>query len=507
WGDYDNDGDLDIVLIGDTSFASPAAKVYRNDNGIFTEVDFSLSGVWNGTVLWGDYDNDGDLDVILSGTADSGVTNYTKIYRNEQGNSFTDIDALLPGVEQSSLALGDYDNDGDLDILLLGYSIFIGGSTTKIFQNNMGNFTEMNTQLPAVYYGSGKWGDYDADGDLDILLTGNHVDPLGTTIPLTVIYRNEGGNFENIHASFIPLFQSSVAWGDYDNDGDLDVVLCGMTGSYEAMTKVYRNDNGDFQDLEASLQGAYGGSVEWADFDNDSDLDILLAGISNDSFIVRIYRNNISANNAVPASPSGLGTQVVGNSVTLQWNKSTDDQTPQDGLTYNIRLGTTPNGIQIVSPMADVVNGYRKVPAMGNTNLRNSWIIRNLLPGTYYWSVQTIDNTFAGSSFTGVDSFVIISSDKEDELDQIPKEYWLSQNYPNPFNPLTVIRYQLPVQSKVSLKVYNLLGQVVKVLVDQVQDVGFKSVEWKPENVPSGVYFYRLQTEKFIDVKKMILIQ
>ncbi|MGA2623226.1 MAG: T9SS type A sorting domain-containing protein [Bacteroidota bacterium] len=94
----------------------------------------------------------------------------------------------------------------------------------------------------------------------------------------------------------------------------------------------------------------------------------------------------------------------------------------------------------------------------------------------------------------------------------VPKEYALSQNYPNPFNPTTVIRYQLPVNSVVTLKVYNILGQEVAGLVNGMEDAGFKSVEFdgRSENgsmLPSGVYFYRIQAAGFIAVRKMLLLR
>ncbi|MBI4547327.1 MAG: T9SS type A sorting domain-containing protein [Ignavibacteriae bacterium] len=90
---------------------------------------------------------------------------------------------------------------------------------------------------------------------------------------------------------------------------------------------------------------------------------------------------------------------------------------------------------------------------------------------------------------------------------ELPKEFALHQNYPNPFNPVTVIRYQLPVQSHVTLKIYNLLGQEVRTLVDEVQEAGYKSVEWNAAGMASGVYFYRLRAGNFVDVKKLPLLK
>lgn len=97
---------------------------------------------------------------------------------------------------------------------------------------------------------------------------------------------------------------------------------------------------------------------------------------------------------------------------------------------------------------------------------------------------------------------------------EIPTQYALGQNYPNPFNPLTVIRYELPVQSEVALRIYNVLGQEVKTLVNGIRDAGYESVEWDASQVASGVYFYRLEavsvhepSNRFTQVRKMVLLR
>ncbi len=105
------------------------------------------------------------------------------------------------------------------------------------------------------------------------------------------------------------------------------------------------------------------------------------------------------------------------------------------------------------------------------------------------------------------------------KVNEIPKEFALHQNYPNPFNPSTVINYQLPIDSYVKLIVYNLLGQEVASIVDEVQEAGYKSVEWNSDDlsgksVASGVYVYRLEassqadpSKSFSQIRKMILMK
>ncbi len=153
WGDYDNDGDLDILIAGLIDFGNPAmfTAIYRNDGGSFTYTNPGLVNLGNGSAAWGDYDNDGDLDILLAGYSNSG-TPISKIYRND-GGSFTDTDAGPVGVGYGSGAWGDYDNDGDLDVLLTGTSS--NEPLAQVYQNNAGVFADISADLVGVHGGSG----------------------------------------------------------------------------------------------------------------------------------------------------------------------------------------------------------------------------------------------------------------------------------------------------------------------------------------------------------------
>jgi predicted nucleotidyltransferase len=460
WGDFDNDQDLDLLLTGQNANLNPVTTLYRNDgNNTFTDSGVVLTNVAAGAVAWGDADNDGDLDMVLSGQIQNG-NQVTHLYRNNGNSSFSKADVNLTGASYGSLAWGDADNDGDLDLVVTGTSLTTPKTTLYRNDGNF-NFTEVTTAgLVNVRDSSVDWGDLDGDGDLDLLITGQSMG--GPRV--TLIYRNQGNfSFADINASIAGVSSGSARWGDSDNDGDLDILLAGTTLGGTRLNRVYiNNGNSTFTDVNAGLQSLALGTADWVDADNDGDLDVLVTGtdgsgaigstesrfyrnLGGNSFTdtqlalglsgstaladydndgdsdviivgsdssgnagVQFYRSEAQVANVAPASPGGLSAKVGSDSsITFSWTAPTDNRTPQTGLSYNLRVGTTPGGNDVYSSSAISLNGVRLIPTSGAIQ-GTSYTLFGLNPGqTYYWSVQAIDTGLAGSPFAAEQATVL----------------------------------------------------------------------------------------------------
>jgi len=129
---------------------------------------------------------------------------------------------------------------------------------------------------------------------------------------------------------------------------------------------------------------------------------------------------------------------------------------------------------------------------------------------------QTATEPFIGNQYQGSSGIIpginTISSIDDSDKDLIIKEFILYQNYPNPFNPVTTIRYQIPKTTQVSINVYNVLGQKVKELVSKNQTAGIYEVNWDGRNISgielaSGMYFFHMHADEFVNIKKMIYMK
>ncbi|MEZ4827506.1 MAG: VCBS repeat-containing protein [Bacteroidia bacterium] len=414
FGDYNNDGFIDLILCGLDDNGNRQAKLYLgNGTGAFTNdptATPSLTPVSDGAAAFGDYDNDGDLDLVISGNTGSG--SLTRLYRNDGNSQFVEdatATATLTDVEKGSLAWGDYDADGDLDLLISGTGAGpLAPATTRVFENK-GNsiFGNSVPSITSVKEGGAVWGDYDLDGDLDILLTGN----TGTNL-VTEVWRNDGSNvFVNIGATLTGIKNGQAIWGDNDHDGDLDIVIAGQNGNTSAdrITQFYRNINGTFT-LDATVSAALanvnnGASLAFGDYNNDKAPDLLLAGTTSGTttHALKLYQNTGAAggSNVVPPAPLNLSAVQVGGSVVFTWNLSGSSYPSalQPGLTYNIYVGTTAGDDNIVPGMANLSTGKRRIYAQSSIK-GQSWVLEGLTAGTYYWGVQSVDNDFEGSAFS-----------------------------------------------------------------------------------------------------------
>ena len=303
WGDYDNDGDLDLVLTGNlvqgNGGGNSISRVFKNDgNGRLIEnTNVALTGVRSGRAVWGDYDRDGDLDLALAGVNYiNGFTLVGKIYTNDGNGGFTEnTDANLAGVMDANLSWVDYDGDNDLDLFITGSDFSIGGtSPSKIYKNNAGVFTEdTSISLPGVKQSSIAWADYDGDGDSDLTLTGKTITPNGPDI--TKIYKNDGsgGLIEDTTLSLPQISFGSIQWGDYDGDNDLDLFITGYEIGSE-LSRIYNNDgSGNLtHDTALVLPRAGGSTIKLADYDGDGDVDLFLTGSNGTSAGINgLYEN------------------------------------------------------------------------------------------------------------------------------------------------------------------------------------------------------------------------
>jgi hypothetical protein len=415
WGDGNNDGLLDIVMVGPTNgynnWAGYLGQVWQNNgNNTFSNLNVGLPRLQDSCLTWGDYNNDGRVDILLGGREQSGYST-TQLWRNDGNGQFTHVNTPFPYCTSGSIAWGDYDNDGRLDLLLTGLN------NAQVWHNNGdGTFSNINVGLPYVSLSSAAWGDYDNDGRLDILLAGR--DNYSSRI-VSQVWRNCGnGTFTNINAGLTGICKGTAAWGDYDNDGLLDILLMGAStitpngGNGIPITQVWRNcGNGTFANINAGMPGFWYGSAAWGDYDGDGRLDLLLTGWDTDQYPkTQLWRNMGARTNTPPTAPTTVGATVVGRQVELSWTATTDAETPGNGLSYNVRLGTSPGAIDIVAPQANA-DGFRQLPARGNVQPGAHALVTNLALGEYYWSVQAVDTAFAGSPFSEEGHFVIYPPD------------------------------------------------------------------------------------------------
>ena len=431
-GDFDGDGRLDVLLAMDGG----GLRLFRNTGAGFEELPLQFTGAdpkQISNARFGDYDNDGDLDIVAWGpyTDDIGSQYhcYSGILRNDGGGKFTSVDkGQLPSLCSGEMQWGDFDRDGDLDLLFAGdTAYFSGGSAyTAVYRNDGGTLVQTPDRFLGLSGAKVAWGDFDKDGDLDFAVCGSNMQGGeagtggGQNVPTSIVYRLVGGRFEEFYRPSIGEI-GDPAWIDYDNDGDLDLVISGFTfipsssGSpHVGLTLIYRNDGISF-----TLEFPEGfnkpeGNVDVGDFDGDGDQDFVVCGtwenphvVSTGNPMIRIFRNSLIAPNVAPSAPPQPHSTLGNASVALSWGAATDPETPADAMGYNLRLGKSPGASDVAAPASMSPGGYRLMPATGNAGHIQSSTIKGLAPGTYYWSVQAIDNQAAGSPFSPEQSFTL----------------------------------------------------------------------------------------------------
>jgi hypothetical protein len=348
--------------------------------------------------------------------------------------------------------------------------------------------------------------DLDNDGDLDLGITA--MDPGG--YPFTKIYRNDNGIFYEAQ-SLVSVKRSSLAFGDYNNDGWIDLVITGDTGYKGYVTLLYRNDGTGtlVYDDPQNLFGVRYSSCAWADVDNDGDLDLIVLGSVGENWIqhTKLYLNDEADTgnpNTPPSPPNQFSAVYEDSALVLSWDKGQDTQTPEDGLYYNLRVGTNPGS-------NDIVTGVYATPLFGNMQQRRQ-ISLNVPDMTYYWAVQTIDTGLLASEWSEEQIYNPVGIDDTNIV--IDNDFTI---YPNPFSSSTIISFNLTtnLHEQTRIEIYNIKGQRVKIyripirqLVDEprILNVVWNGTDNNGHRLQSGIYFIKLVSGNYINVKKVVMI-
>ena len=492
WADADNDGDNDCFVV---NWYNVNNLLYKNNgNGTFEQVttgNLVNDAGYSETASWGDYDNDGNLDLYVT-NSEGNKRNF--LYKGNGDGTFSKITTGTPVTDafvSRSVNWTDCDNDGDADLFVTNES----DQHENLYRNNGdGSFTKLSVG-PLLTDGgktmSSSWGDYDNDGDLDVFLANDQGND--------ALFRNEGNDtFFKITGD--PVVTSggnsfSSQWADLDNDADLDLfVTNSFWGGPWKNFLFWNNGDGTFTRDTAEVcskdEGwSYGCAL--GDFDRDGDLDLGVANCYNATQPDHLYENH-----AAETSHNWLVVHLVG----TESNRS--------AIGAKVHVTATIDGQQVTQ--------LREVSAQSGYCGQNQLPVHFGLAGASAYTVlvqwpsgqeQSFGNLAPNQYLTVTEGQGVTGVHPADQTGPGPR---MLPPSPNPFQDSVVIEWEQEKADRVFIEIADLQGKTV--FSEKIQvNTGKQTWRWQGRNaqgakVPAGVYAVTLKGKDFQATRQVIKV-
>ena len=526
--DFDNNGDLEVFVGSDRLY------VWQGNGTLLPGFPANFSGAQYGTCSSssvGDIDGDGQPEIILEGWE------YLNAF-NLDGTVCTGWPYALPvgqGFSYSAPSLVDIDNDGNVEIFCASH-----GSPNSWLYGLDGNGTSLPGFPQAITgwtYSTPAIGDLDSDGAVEVALLCNS--------GIVYAFETNGSPMAGWPVMMGQYnCEAALAMADIDGNGQMDVLFGNNGGSSGYRYFCYQANGGLHPDFPFTVAGAAlpsGSAI--ADADGDGDLEIAYHVSTGTVYLWTTPYQNANAARPWPQPHHDIqhtgnyhfGAAVYNISVALV-PYGTPIVIPPAGGSFNFNIAATNNETNPVSLqgwcMVTLPNGSLYGPVLGPVNLTlvgGASINRDRtqsVPGTapagnyvyrayvgQYPSNIWDEDSFPFTKSAAGDAGLVVSDwlnsgEPFDAVSPVVAEgFHLLSNYPNPFNPSTAIRYQLAADGYVHIRVYNTAGSEVANLVDGWREAGLHEVSFDGSNLPSGIYFAKIEASGFTQTAKMVLMK
>lgn len=481
--DFNGDGKPDLACI---NYGPSIISVYINtttpgaSTPTFTaKTDFASINTGNYLVA-ADFNGDGKPDLACTDMNDNSMSVFLNTTTpGSTTPSFAAKTTFTAGNHVNKILASDFNCDGKPDIVVgnrdeNNISVYINTTTPGALTPTFTAKTDFAVNGNAYGLGSG---DFNGDGKQDIACANGSVISvfLNTTTPgATTPTFSAKTDFATTATAFY------ICTADFNGDGKIDL---GYTNS--SYCSIYLNNTAPgsstplFNNKTDYATG--GGGIFEADFNLDGKKDLITSSGNSGSTFVYLNQANLPA----PVELASFTASVDKQNVNLKWSTVQEE----NNMGFEIERNSFGAGWKKI--------GYTEGHGTTNQISNYSFTERGMPTGHFNYRLKQIDYN-GNYEYYDLSSEVIIG---------IPSKYNLAQNYPNPFNPVSVIGYQLPASGFVSLTVFDISGRKVSSLVNEFKEAGYYSVTFDAKSLSSGTYFYKLSTDKFSDIKKMVVVK